>query len=93
MDKGAAEVYAFLSHAIVNKEAVARIEDSPIKMLVTTDTVDNSEVLKDSTKIKVVSVAPLFAAAVRTIHEKEAMAEMFANLPEKLLNMSFEDTK
>lgn len=93
MDKGAAEVYAFLSHAIVKEDAVRNIEDSPIKMLVTTDTVDNTDVLVGSSKIKVISAAPLFAEAVRTIHEKAAMAEMFAHLPEKLLNMSFEDVK
>ena len=43
-------------------------------------------------KIKIVSAAPLFAEAVRTIHEKHAMADMFANLPERLLDMSFENT-
>ena len=92
MDKGAKEVYAFLSHAIVKEDAVERIEQSPIKMLVTTDTVDNTDVLKNSTKIKIVSAAPLFAEAVRTIHEKHAMADMFANLPKRLLDMSFENT-
>lgn len=91
MDKGAKEVYAFLSHAIVKEDAVARIEASPIKMLVTTDTVDNSAVLKDSKKIKVISVAPLFAEAVYTIHERKAMADMFGHLPERLIDMSFED--
>ena len=54
---------------------------------------DNTEVLKNSTKIRVVSAAPLFAEAVRTIHEKAAMADMFAHLPEKLLDMSFEDAE
>ena len=93
MDKGAAEVYAFLSHAIVKEDAVARIEESPIKLLVTTDTVDNTDVLAGSSKIRIVSAAPLFAEAVRTIHEKAAMADMFANLPKKLLDMSFEDTE
>lgn len=92
MDKGASEVYAFLSHAIVKEDAVERIEKSPIKMLVTTDTVDNSDVLVNSKKIKIVSAAPLFAEAVRTIHNKTAMADMFAHLPSRLLDMSFVDT-
>ena len=92
MDKGAKEIYAFLSHAIVKEDAVKRIEESPIKMLVTTDTVDNTDVLKNSKKIKVVSAAPLFAEAVRTIHEREPMAYMFEHLPARLMEMSFEDT-
>ena len=90
MDKGAKEVYAFLSHAILKSDAVERIEASPIKQLVTTDTVDNSDVLGGSTKIKIVSAAPLFAEAVRTIHERQPMSYMFGHLPERLLNMSFE---
>lgn len=90
MDKGAKAVYAFLSHAIVKEDAVKRIESSPISMLVTTDTVDNSDVLKDSKKIKVVSAAPLFAEAVRTIHERQPMAYMFGHLPPRLMEMSFE---
>ena len=92
MDKGAKEIYAFLSHAIVKEDAVKRIEESPIKKLVTTDTVDNTDVLKNSKKIKVVSAAPLFAEAVRTIHEREPMAYMFEHLPARLMEMSFEDT-
>lgn len=92
MDKGAKEVYAFLSHAILKRDAVERIEASPIKQLVTTDTVDNTEVLQGSSKIKIVSAAPLFAEAVRTIHERQPMSYMFGHLPERLLQMSFEGT-
>lgn len=91
MDKGAKEVYAFLSHAILKRDAVERIEASPIKQLVTTDTVDNTDVLEGSTKIKIVSAAPLFAEAVRTIHERQTMSYMFGHLPPKLLEMSFEN--
>ena len=52
----------------------------------------NFYVLKNSKKIKVVSAAPLFAEAVRTIHEREPMAYMFEHLPARLMEMSFEDT-
>lgn len=91
MDKGAKEVYAFLSHAVImNRETVEKIEASPIKLLVSTDTVDNSDVLENSTKIKIISAAPLFAEAVRTIHERMPMSYMFEHLPKRLLNMSFE---
>ena len=90
MAKGAKEVYAFLSHAILKEDAVARIEASPIKQLITTDTVDNSDVLAGSTKIKIVSAAPLFAEAVRTIHERRPMSYMFEHLPRKLVDMAFE---
>ena len=38
------------------------------------------------------TAAPLFAEAVRTIHEREPMAYMFEHLPARLMEMSFEDT-
>lgn len=88
MDKGAKDIYAFLSHAIVNEEAVARIEASPIKQVIVTDTVDNSDEIVNSTKIKVVSAAPLFAESVRLIHERKPISDMFEHLPDKLLKMS-----
>lgn len=91
MDKGAKEVYAFLSHAVImNRETVEKIEASPIKLLVSTDTVDNSDVLQGCEKIKIISAAPLFAEAVRTIHERMPMSYMFEHLPKRLLDMSFE---
>lgn len=90
MDKGAKEVYAFLSHAVImNRETVEKIEASPIKLLVSTDTVDNSDVLQGCEKIKIISAAPLFAEAVRTIHERLPMSYMFEHLPKRLLDMSF----
>ncbi len=90
MDKGAKEVYAFLSHAVImNRETVEKIEASPIKLLVSTDTVDNSDVLRGCEKIKIISAAPLFAEAVRTIHERLPMSYMFEHLPKRLLDMSF----
>ena len=39
-DKGAKDVYAFLSHVVLQEKGVKKIEDSPIKLLVSTDTVD-----------------------------------------------------
>lgn len=90
MDKGAKEVYAFLSHAVImNRETVEKIEASPIKLLVSTDTVDNSDVLAGCEKIRIISAAPLFAEAVRTIHERMPMSYMFEHLPKRLLDMSF----
>ena len=91
MDKGANKVYAFLSHAIVNEAAVRKIEDSPLTQLIVTDTVDCPDIARYSTKIKVISAAPLFAEAVKTIHDRKPMADMFANLPDPLNYASLAD--
>lgn len=88
LDKGASSVHAFLSHAIVNEAAVRKIEESPLTELIVTDTVNCPDIAKYSTKMKVISAAPLFAEAVKTIHERKPMADMFANLPDPLIYSS-----
>ena len=88
LDKGASSVHAFLSHAIVNEAAVRKIEESPLTELIVTDTVNCPDIAKYSTKMKVISAAPLFAEAVKTIHERTPIADMFANLPDPLISSS-----
>lgn len=89
-DKGAKHIYAFLSHAMVDEKAVKRIEDSPIEQLVVTDTVECPAINEsNSSKIKVISAAPLFALAVKTIHDRLPMAHMFNHMPKRMLDMSF----
>jgi ribose-phosphate pyrophosphokinase len=55
---------------------VGRIDASPIKQLLITDTVENQPV-RFSEKIEVVSVAPLFGEAIRRIHQRESISAMF----------------
>ena len=40
-DKGARDVYVYITHAVLSGEAVKKIENSFIKKLITTDTIDN----------------------------------------------------
>ncbi len=89
-DKGAKDVYAFLSHVVLNEAGVYKIEQSPIKTLVSTDTVE-CPAIKNSSKIKIISAAPLFAQAVYTIHERQPMSYMFGHLSDKLFEMSFSE--
>lgn len=53
-DKGAKNIYAFLSHVVLQEKAVKKIEDSPIELLVSTDTVD-CPAARQSEKIKILS--------------------------------------
>ena len=57
---GAKEVYACCTHAILSDPAIARVEASNIKELIITDTIPLAEE-KKSSKIKILSVAPVFA--------------------------------
>lgn len=87
-DKGAKDIYAFLSHVVMQEKGVERIEKSPIKLLVTTDTVD-CPAAENSDKIHIISAAPMFAEAVRHIHDKQSMSTLFDNPPLHMLDESF----
>jgi len=73
---GAREVYAAVTHGVLTGDAVERIDNSPIKRLFFTDTVENQPV-QFSEKIEVVSVASLFGEAIKRIHNRESISEMF----------------
>jgi ribose-phosphate pyrophosphokinase len=75
-NEGAKSVYAFVSHALLSKKGISALRESPIEKLVTTDTVYNPNVLGND-DIEVLSVADLFAKAIRIIHNKESLHELF----------------
>jgi ribose-phosphate pyrophosphokinase len=77
IEQGAREVYAAVTHGVLSKGSVEKIDKSPIKKLLITDTVENQPV-QFSDKIEVVSVAPLFGEAIKRIHNRESISEMFA---------------
>jgi len=73
---GAVSVTAMVTHGILSPGAVARIEASPIEELLITDTIEHRfEPL--TPKIKVLSAAPLFAEAIRSIHERTSVSRLF----------------
>lgn len=75
-EHGATEVYAAVTHGVLTQGAVERIDRSPIKKLLITDTVENQP-MQFSDKIEVISVAPLFGEAIKRIHNRESISEMF----------------
>jgi len=75
-ERGAVEVYACCTHAVLSGPAIERIENSPIKELVVLDTIPLSTA-KHLDKIKVLSVAPAFAEAIKRIDGDISLSEMF----------------
>ena len=75
IEKGAIEVYAAASHAIFAGPAIERLGKAPIKEVIVTDSVFIPKE-KMISKVKVVSVAPLFAEAIERIHEGKSLSEM-----------------
>jgi ribose-phosphate pyrophosphokinase len=76
IERGAAAVYAAVTHGVFSQGSMERIGASPIQLLLVTDTVETQPVVL-SPKIEVVSVAPLFGEAIRRIHCKESISVLF----------------
>ena len=75
---GADAVYAACTHGVLSGPAIERIEKSPIKELVITNTIPLSKAKKID-KIKVVSIAPLFAETIKRLNEKRPLGELLKN--------------
>jgi ribose-phosphate pyrophosphokinase len=74
---GATEVYACATHAVLSGPAISRLVASPIKKLVTTDTIPLSEEAQKCGKIEALSVAGLLAEAIRRIHYHDSVSSLF----------------
>jgi len=73
-ERGALSINAASTHPILSGPAYQRIEDSPIDELLVTDTVP---LRKPSKKIKVLSVAGIFAEAIQRIHTNNTISALF----------------
>jgi ribose-phosphate pyrophosphokinase len=74
---GARSVRAVVTHALLTGDAVARIEASPFTEVIVTDTVPLPAAAQASRRIREVSVAPLFAEAIRSIFEETSISRLF----------------
>jgi len=73
---GAKEVYACCTHAVLSGPAIDRIKESSIKELVMLNTINLTED-KMMDKFKVLSVAPVFAEAIKRIYEDNPVSKLF----------------
>ncbi len=77
VDKGAARVFAYATHAVLSGPAVERITKSPIEEVVVTDTIPLTPQAQACSKIKQLSTARLFAEAVKRIHSADSLSSLF----------------
>jgi ribose-phosphate pyrophosphokinase len=73
-DKGAASVRAVCTHGVLSGKAYENIEGSVLEEVIITDTIPSK---RESEKIKVLTVAALFAKGIRRIHSHESISELF----------------
>jgi ribose-phosphate pyrophosphokinase len=77
VDEGANSVSAVITHPVLSGPAIKRVAESPLRELVVTDTIPLSTAGKDCEKLKVVSIAPLLAEAIRRINNEESVSSLF----------------
>ncbi len=73
---GAKAIYAGCTHAVLSGPAIERIQNSAIKELVVTNTIPLTKE-KQIDKIKVLSIAPLFAEVIKRIHTEQPVGDLF----------------
>ena len=76
-DKGAKDVYVYITHAVLSGQAVDKIEKSKIKKLITTDTIDNGKKITKSKKIEIISIAPMNSEAMKRISNSTSVSSLF----------------
>jgi ribose-phosphate pyrophosphokinase len=77
MAQGAAAVYAACTHALLSGEAAARLNDSAIRQVFISNTIDTAEKRKVCPKIVSLSVGPLLGQAIQRIHEDDSVSSLF----------------
>lgn len=86
-ERGAKNIYACSSHLLINQSGIEKIENSPIDLLISTNSVNNDYSLL-SKKIKIVSVAPLFAEGILRMRDRKSISSLFEKIPSKVFEYS-----
>ncbi len=76
-DRGAKEVYVYITHGVLSGEAVKKIKNSVIKNLVITDTIDNKNKTKSAKNIEVLSISALMGEAIKRISNSTSVSDLF----------------
>jgi len=77
---GADKVYACFTHAVLSGKAVDNLTNSSIEKIIITNTIplcDKAQVLKDSGRIEILSVANLLANGIKSIHDETSVSSLF----------------
>ncbi len=76
-DRGAKEVYVYITHGVLSGDAVKKIKNSMIKNLVITDTIDNSGKIKNVKNIEILSISSLMGEAIKRISNSTSVSDLF----------------
>ena len=76
-NRGAKDVFVYITHGVLSGDAVKKIKNSKIKKLIITDTIDNAQKIKNNNKIEVLSIASLMSEAIKRIANSNSVSDLF----------------
>ncbi|QJB69721.1 ribose-phosphate pyrophosphokinase [Parasphingorhabdus halotolerans] len=74
---GATDVAAYITHGVLSGKAVERVDGSSLRKLIITDTIRPSQAALDSSKIRILPIAPLFGEAISRIADESSVSSLF----------------
>jgi ribose-phosphate pyrophosphokinase len=74
IEEGATSVRALASHAVMSDPASIRVDKSPLSEIIFTDSIPYS---RKSEKVKIVSVAEMFATAILRVYNNESISSLY----------------
>jgi ribose-phosphate pyrophosphokinase len=77
IEKGAADVYAYLTHGVLSGGAVARVTNSNLKEMVITDSIQATKAVDAAPNIRVLSIATLIGEAIGRTASEESVSSLF----------------
>jgi ribose-phosphate pyrophosphokinase len=77
LEKGARSVSACATHAVLSGPAVERILSSPVEEVVLSNSIPLKEEARKCSRIRTLSIAPLLARAIQSIHEGGSISTLF----------------
>ena len=76
-ERGAKEVYVYITHGVLSGDELKKIKNSVIKNLVITDTIDNGEKTKNVRNIEVLPISTLMGEAIKRISNSTSVSDLF----------------
>ena len=76
-DRGAKEVFVYITHGVLSGDAVKKIKSSVIKNLVITDTIDNGDKVKSAKNIELLPISSLMGEAIKRISNSTSVSDLF----------------
>ncbi|MEQ8744346.1 ribose-phosphate pyrophosphokinase [Parasphingorhabdus sp.] len=74
---GATDVAAYITHGVLSGKAVERVNASSLRKLIITDTIKTPQSALDSSKIRILPIAPLLGEAIKRIADESSVSSLW----------------